>query len=87
MDDKLILCVRAHTDLRKQFLEVARKNSPEPRRVYTFLTTATVRIIYFFFGSRTSSSSLQDTRAMGAILATIRSSIVSNNLQAAVLLQ
>ncbi|KAH9979099.1 G-alpha-domain-containing protein [Lactifluus volemus] len=27
--------------LRKQFAEISRKHSPEPRRVYTFLTTAT----------------------------------------------
>jgi len=54
--------------LRKQFQELARKNSPEPRRVYSFLTTAT------------------DTRAMGAVLATIRSSIIDDNLQAAVLI-
>jgi hypothetical protein len=37
-----------HADLRKQFLKVARKHSPEPRHVYTFLTTAIVRIIFLF---------------------------------------
>ena len=36
-------------DLRKQFAEISRKHSPEPRRVYTFLTTATVRVALFFF--------------------------------------
>jgi hypothetical protein len=35
--------VALHTDLRKQFLEIARKNSPEPRTVYSFMTTAIVR--------------------------------------------
>ena len=32
-----------YTDLRTQFLEIARKYSPEPRHVYAFLTTAIVR--------------------------------------------
>jgi hypothetical protein len=35
-----------HTDLRKQFLEIARKNSPEPRTVYSFMTTAIVRALH-----------------------------------------
>ena len=44
--EKAKLCVCAgyvHTDLRKQFLEIARKHSPEPRSVYSFMTTAVVR--------------------------------------------
>jgi len=38
-------CGCLHTDLRKQFLEIARKNSPEPRNVYSFMTTAIVRAL------------------------------------------
>jgi hypothetical protein len=38
-------CGCLHTDLRKQFLEIARKNSPEPRTVYSFMTTAIVRAL------------------------------------------
>jgi len=37
--------VALHTDLRKQYLEIARKNSPEPRTVYSFMTTAIVRAL------------------------------------------
>jgi hypothetical protein len=37
--------VALHTDLRKQFLEIARKNSPEPRSVHSFMTTAIVRAL------------------------------------------
>ena len=33
------------TDLRKQFQEIARRHSPEPRQVYIFMTTAIVRNI------------------------------------------
>lgn len=51
--------------LRRHFQEIARKYSPEPRRVHAFLTTAI------------------DTRAMAATLATIRVSIVNDNLQSA----
>jgi hypothetical protein len=34
-----------HTDLRNQFLEIARKQSPEPRTVHCFMTTAIVRML------------------------------------------
>jgi hypothetical protein len=40
-----VVRVSAYTDLRKQFLEIARKNSPEPRTIYSFMTTAIVRAL------------------------------------------
>jgi hypothetical protein len=45
-------CRCRQTDLRKQFLEIARGDSPEPRAVYSFMTTAIVRalpMLFFFF--------------------------------------
>jgi hypothetical protein len=34
-----------HADLRNQFMEIARKQSPEPRTVHSFMTTAIVRTL------------------------------------------
>ncbi len=83
-------CGCLHTDLRKQFLDIARKNSPEPRTVYSFVTTAIVRtlpiFIFFYFYLFILCVIIQDTRAMTATLAAIRTSILSDNLQAAHLL-
>ena len=48
-------CGCRNTDLRKQFLEIARKDSPEPRVIYSFMTTAIVRaplmldVIFFIY--------------------------------------
>jgi hypothetical protein len=86
-----------HADLRKQFLEIARKHSPEPRTVYCFMTTAVVRTLpiwlsfirlftftFFFFWARVIA---QDTRAMASTLSAIRVGIVNDNLQSAELLR
>lgn len=84
-----ILVVRClYTDLRRQFLEIARKNSPEPRTVYSFMTTAIVCSlpIIIFLCLSILCVVVQDTRAMAATLAVIRTSIVYNNLQTAELL-
>ena len=42
---KLITPFATCTDLRKHFQEIARKHSPEPRSIHTFLTTAIVRSV------------------------------------------
>lgn len=85
--DWVVACC-PHTDLRKQFLEIARKNSPEPRTVYSFMTTAIVRAPFLFMSSYLSNlcAIIQDTRAMFATLAVIRTNIVFNYLQSAELL-
>jgi hypothetical protein len=81
-----------HTDLRKQFQEIARKHSAEPRSVYTFMTTAIVRSPSFipsFIYIRCLFARIigQDTRAMTATLGAIRVGIVNDNLQSAELLR
>jgi len=65
-------------------LEIARKNSPEPRTVYSFMTTAIVRALsVIFFHLLILCVIVQDTRAMAVTLAVIRNSIVHDNLQTA----
>ena len=80
--------VAPHADLRKQFLEIARKNSPEPRTVHSFMTTAIVRSSYSYrLHLLIPCVIMQDTRAMSKTLAVIRTSIVYDNLQAAKLIR
>ena len=80
--------VALHADLRKQFLEIARKNSPEPRTVHSFMTTAIVRSSYSYrLHLLIPCAIMQDTRAMSKTLAVIRTSIVYDNLQAAKLIR
>ena len=80
------------TDLRKQFLEIARKHSPEPRTVFSFMTTAVVRSfsfipLFFIYFLCLFAHITQDTRAMTATLRAIRVGIVNDNLQSAELLR
>jgi hypothetical protein len=78
-------CGCLHKDIRKQFLEIARKNSPEsePRIVYSFMTTAIVRALPIFclLHLLTLCVIVQDTRAMATTLAVIRTGILQDNLQ------
>jgi len=81
-------CGCPHTDLRKHFLEIARRNSPEPRTIYSFLTTAIVRgSCYSYLHLLKLCIIVQDTRAMAATLAVIRTSILYDNLQSAELVR
>ena len=85
-----------HVDLRNQFLEIARKQSPEPRTVHSFMTTAIVRTLpalsffyysFYFLAFFLTRVIVQDTRAMAKTLGAIRGSILNDNLQSAELLR
>ena len=79
-------CGCLHADLRKQFLEIVRKNSPEtePRIVYSFMTTAIVRARPFAcLHLLILCVIVQDTRAMATTLMVIRTSILHDNLVSA----
>jgi hypothetical protein len=86
-------CGYVLTDIRKQFLEIARKCSPEPRNVYSSMTTAIVRTLtillsfLYLFTLLFSRVISQDTRAMAVTLGAIRVGIVNDNLQSAELLR
>ena len=82
--------VALHTDLRKQFLEIARKNFTRTTYlVYSFMTTANRTCYSYSYLPHLSILCVivQDTRAMAATLAVIRTSIVYDNLQASKLLR
>ena len=46
------------SDLQKHFLDIARKNSPEPRTPYSYMTTAIVRVLPILIFSIYLSSAL-----------------------------